>query len=78
MPSPLPSWEARGGEASPLTSWEKAKVKGIGAAKGCGPANNQPRPSPQHSIIRILVHTFNKISEYLSPNLLTTNTSVLF
>ena len=40
MPSPLPSWEARGGEASPLTSWEKAKVKGIGAAKGRGTANN--------------------------------------
>ena len=75
MPSPLPSWEARGGEASPLTSWEKAKVKGIGAAKGRGTANKTP---PSFAIIRILVHTFNKTSEYLSPNLLTTNTSVLF
>ena len=67
-----------GGVASPLPSWERARVRGNGAAKGCGPANNQTRPSQQHSITRILVHTFNKISEYLSPILLTTNTSVLF
>ncbi len=49
MPSPLPSWEARGGEASPLTSWEKAKVKGIGAAKGRGTANKTPPSFADHS-----------------------------
>ena len=61
-----------GGVASPLPSWERARVRGNGAAKGRGP------PTTDTPIIRILVHTFNKNPEFLSPILLTTNTSVLF